>query len=87
MDKTKFIPNKQLANLSVALYSVSQDCFHIETLSDYIVSNLRKSYMKYEGDCYRLIGIFNSDVEAGDYIEIVRQQLNNGIEKQKTKQR
>lgn len=41
--------------------------------------------MKYEGDSYRLIGIFNSDVEANNYIEVVRQQLNNGVEKQKNK--
>lgn len=80
-------PNKQIANLSVALYSVSQNCFHIETLEDYIKSNIRKSTLKYKGDSYRLIGVFDSDVEANTYIETVREKLDNGITSQNRFQR
>lgn len=69
------IPNKKIANLSVALYSVSQKCFHIELLHEYVAHNVTHALNDLNKEDYRLIGIFENDVEAGEYIDTFRQFL------------
>ena len=75
--KKPICPNLETAHLSVALYSVSQNCFHIEELYQYIELNVRNSLHKVNKNDYRLIGIFNNDIEAGEYIEIFKEKTNN----------
>lgn len=73
--KKGVIPSKEIAELIVALYSVSQDCFHVEQLKDYVFTNTRNSLMKHNKSDYRLIGIFEKELDAHDYIDIFRKTL------------
>lgn len=67
--------SKEVSLLIVALYSVEQDCFHIEELHQYIHTNVISCLMKFEEAGYRMIGIFNSDLEADAYIEVFKKYL------------
>lgn len=68
-------PNKEIALLTVALYSVSQDCFHIEKLHEYISLNIRNALHLLDNGGYKMIGIFNNDIEADKYIEVFRKKI------------
>lgn len=72
MAKLKFPLPIKLRYLNVALYSKSQDCFHIETLEDYVMINVERSILKLNPPDFRLIGIFETGIEANDYIESFR---------------
>ena len=74
--KKYIFPNLETAHLSVALYSVSQNCFHIEELHQYVELNIRNALHKVNKNDYRLIGVFNNDIEAGEYIEVFRGKIN-----------
>lgn len=69
-NKTPFVP-KDIAKLSAVLFSVSQQAFHLESLADYIESNIKVSLTNSKND-YRLIGVFENDVEGDSYIEQFR---------------
>lgn len=73
--KTGITPTREIGRLVVALYSVSQDCFHVEQLCEYIESNIKSGLLRLNKNDYKLIGIFNSDIEAGDYIETFKSFL------------
>ncbi len=69
--KTKIPPisSKEIGNKTAVLYSVSQDCFHLETVFDYITSNIKTSVIKSKGGDYRLICICDSDIAGDAFIE------------------
>ena len=50
------------------LYSVSQGCFHLETLEDYIKKN-SEDCLRGKFSDYKLIGVFENDEEADTYIK------------------
>ena len=54
--------------IKAVLYSVSQDCFHLETLEDYIKKNSEDCLAGKSSD-YRLIGVFDSENEADAFME------------------
>ena len=72
-NKIPFI-TKEIGTKTAVLYSVSQDCFHLETVKEYIESNIRVSFMQTQND-YRLIAIANNDTEGDAYIEVFRNHL------------
>jgi hypothetical protein len=75
MDKTPLLPiNTQ--ELSAVLFSASQQAFHIEPLKDYVKENVMICAIGDKGD-YRLIGIFEDDLQADAYIEEFRKVLQN----------
>lgn len=74
--KKSICPDLKTAHLSVALYSISQNCFHIEELHQYIELNIRNALHKVNKNDYRLIGVFNNDIEADEYIEAFRIKIN-----------
>ena len=51
------------------LYSFEQNCFHIESLKEYLLSNMKYSitYKSYQG--FQLIGIFDSGLDANQWTE------------------
>lgn len=57
-----------ILELQAVLYSVSQDCFHIEPIEQYIQINVRNSLLKLNSSDYRLIGLFENPREADRYI-------------------
>lgn len=73
MNKEQLIlPNKQLGKLVVALYSTEQDCFHLETIHEYLTNNIQCAMFKKYND-FKMIGIFNSDIQGDKYIETFRE--------------
>jgi len=58
----------ETGKLVAVLYSLSQDCFHLETVQDYLKTNIQNGLMKRNKNDYRLIGITNSDVEGDTLI-------------------
>jgi len=74
MTKGKIVDEK-IGVKSVALYSLSQNCFHIETLIEYINSNLKYLLVTKRKSDWVLIGVFDNNLEAHDYIEIVRAKI------------
>lgn len=81
--KKAICPDLKTAHLSAALYSVSQNCFHIEELHEYIGLNIKNALHYFNKSDYRLIGVFNSDVEAADYIDVFRKTINKEYFKDK----
>ena len=73
--KTAMFVSVKVSNLTVALYSVEQDCFHIEKLHEYIHTNVTTSFMGSREAGYKMIGIFNNDIEADTYIETFKSFL------------
>lgn len=67
--KRKIFPSKELGNLTSVLYSVSQDCFHIESLFKYVENNIHHGLLKLGKNDYRLIGVCTNDMDADGYIE------------------
>lgn len=68
--------------IKAVLYSVSQECFHLETLEDYIKKNSENCLTGKSSD-YKLIGVFEKDEEAdrfinrfGDWLKIVNETDN-----------
>jgi len=59
----------ETGKLVAVLYSLSQDCFHLETINDYLKTNIQNGLMKRNKNDYRLIGITNSDVEGDTLIQ------------------
>lgn len=74
--KNAIVPKPEIGRLTAALYSVSQDCFHIETSLEYAKTNITNSFLLSNKGDYRLIGVFNSDIEADTYIEVFRKNIN-----------
>ena len=64
----------ELLKKSVVLYSLKQKCFHIERLEDYIRTNLYSLLVKSEPQ-YFLIGIFENDNDANQFIDIISKKL------------
>lgn len=71
----KIIPNKEISELVVALYSKSQNCFHIEDLHSYVKENIYISLLPECKPDYILIGVFNEELIAHDYIEEFKNKL------------
>lgn len=63
-----------MKNYYVAEYSVSQDCFHIETMIELVKENLMIAFDGLEVD-YIPIGFFETELEANDFIEKVRPEI------------
>lgn len=55
--------------LTAILYSVEQDCFHLETISDYVTNNIKRCMIKQKCNEYRLIGVCENDVDGDNLIE------------------
>lgn len=62
-----------MQKLEVALYSPEQDCFHIETMAEYLENNIRHALEKSDYNSYQIIGIFEKGIDADYYIEKVRE--------------
>jgi len=61
-------------NFIIAEYSVSQKCFHVHDVKSMLTHNIEN--MIGEGDSdYLPIGIFETEIQAHDYIESVREQM------------
>jgi hypothetical protein len=69
---------KNQKNQIAVLYSVSQEVFHIESLSDYIAKNMRDIYSSNYND-YKLIGVFNDYREADKFIDRFEKWINGTI--------
>lgn len=65
-------PTNEILNLTAVLYSVSQDCYHIEKIQDYLKQNITVAMNGIKKSDYSLIGIFKSDVEGDRYIEMFK---------------
>lgn len=63
-----------MRNYYVAEYSVSQNCFHVETVNDLLKVNMHASLQKQIND-YLPIGFFETEIEAHDFIEKIRPTL------------
>ena len=57
------------------LYSFEQKAFHIETLSDYLRSNIICT-IRESVNQFRLIALFDTDTEADELIEKLRKKFN-----------
>ena len=66
------IASKEIGYKTAVLYSVDQDCFHLETVYDYINLNVRRCLVQAKCNEYRLICICNSDIEGDAFIEKFR---------------
>lgn len=69
---------KNQKNQIAVLYSVSQEVFHVESLSDYIAKNMRDIYSSNYND-YKLIGVFNDYREADKFIDRFEKWINGTI--------
>jgi len=56
-------------NITALLYSKSQNCFHIEPLQEYIISQYKSYIIGGNLQGYQLIGVFESIEEANDWTE------------------
>jgi len=61
-------------NFIVAEYSVIQGCFHVHDLKSMLTHNIENMIDKGDSD-YIPIGIFETEIEAHRYIEVVREQM------------
>lgn len=61
----------KIPNLIVLEYSVSQDCFHIQSLADMIKENMMQAFVKGSGD-YIPIAVFENELDANDFSEKFR---------------
>lgn len=68
----KIAPTKEILKMTAVLYSVSQDCFHLETMQEFLNDNILKSAQGVICNDYVLIGIAENDVKGGEYIEIFK---------------
>lgn len=57
------------------LYSFEQKAFHIETLGEYIQSNITVTCIKKDHQ-YRLIGLFNTYDEGSEFVKTIRSKYN-----------
>lgn len=60
---------------TAVLYSFEQKAFHIESIKEYIKSNIEASLRK-TAPQYRLIAIADNDDQADDLIKLFRSKLN-----------
>jgi hypothetical protein len=63
-----------IKNYTVVEYSVSQDCFHVQSLLDALKDNLMDAFVKSTPE-YAIIGIFEDEISAHNYTELVRASL------------
>lgn len=63
-----------IPNLIVAEYSQQQKCFHIQSLTDSLKDSLMCALQNEPSD-YSIIGVFNDDIEASNFIEEVRSKM------------
>lgn len=69
---TKFMLEKQ-----VVLYSIQQDCFHIESVADYLENNLSRILNKKKDFAsYHPIGFFDSYEFASEFVKEFRELIN-----------
>lgn len=71
----RLMVSDELAALTVVLYSATQDCFHIELMEEYILNNIKISFHTKELPQYRIVGVFNNDIEADEYIKEFQKNL------------
>jgi hypothetical protein len=64
----------KIPNLIVAEYSVSQNCFHVHSLKDMLQDNIQNMIVRGDSD-WLVIGVFEEEVKAHDYIAQVREQM------------
>lgn len=69
---------KNQKNQIAVLYSVSQEVFHVESLSDYIAKNMRDIYSNNYND-YKLIGVFSDYGEADKFMDRFEKWINGTI--------
>ncbi len=75
-NKIEFVKS-EFATKEVALYSINQNCFHIEPLYKYLESNIKNAICQDESEDYMVIGVFDTGIEAHEFIEAFRKYLNN----------
>ncbi len=63
-----------IPNYFVAEYSIEQNCFHIEQLTDLIKVGQNSAIHKIPND-YQLIGVFETHTEAHEFIEKSRPMI------------
>lgn len=68
----KIAPTKDILGMTAVLYSVSQDCFHLETIMEHLNDNIIKTSTKANCSDYVIIGIAENDVKGGEYIELFK---------------
>ncbi len=61
-------------NKIAVLYSFEQSCFHIESLQEYIVSNVESSLMRVANQ-FRLVAIVDNDEQADQVINDYKENL------------
>lgn len=71
-----------IKNYIVAEYSVTQNCFHVYDMNEMVKNNLENTLRQSHSD-YLPIGFFETEIEAHDFTEKVREQLKNIIPIQK----
>lgn len=67
-------------NFIVLEYSVSQDCFHIQSVVGTIQDNLMNAFSKCNSD-YVPIGFFESELEAHQFAARVREAMEKQTKK------
>ena len=63
-----------MKNFIVAEYSVSQKCFHVHDMKSMLTHNIENMIGEGCSD-YIPIGVFENDLQAHDYIEMVRAEM------------
>lgn len=61
-------------NKIAVLYSFEQSCFHIESLQEYIASNVESSLRSVVNQ-FRLVAIVDNDKQAGQVINDYKENL------------
>lgn len=64
--------------LYVVEYSVSQECFHVHQMEDMLQKNMKSMMDKRAGD-YLPIAVFNTEQDAGTFVELIRDTVKFSI--------
>lgn len=69
--------NNSILSKQAVLYSIQQDCFHIETMGEYLDNNTRR-ILKKEKDfaSFHPIGLFDNYEDASEFIQQFQKLLN-----------
>jgi hypothetical protein len=65
MTNNKFVSK----NIVALLYSHSQKCFHIESLQDYLVSQINYYLRNNKTQGFQIIGVFENELLANEWTE------------------
>ena len=68
----KIAPTEEILKMTAVLYSVSQDCFHLETVREYLNDNILKSAQDVRSSDYFIIGIAENDTKGDEYIKMFK---------------